>query len=93
MSIDYSGLPEHMRGGMKRYLEHGIMPGDFLTAVLRNDLMEAMGRADETNLYALPSYGRFLYYYAPRGSYGSPENVKAWVEARAADRAREKANG
>jgi hypothetical protein len=43
--IDYSELPEHLRGGMERYLEQGLPPGAFLQHVIANDLREACGRA------------------------------------------------
>lgn len=79
MNIDYSKLPPHMQGGMQRYIENGIGPGDFMFAVLSNDLMGAMGRADDVNLYALPEYGRFLYNDAPANCFGSKEAVIAWI--------------
>lgn len=79
MGIDYSPLPPHMQAGMRRYIEHGIEPGSFLFAVLSNDLMGAMGKADDVNLYALPDYGRFLYNNAPANCFGSKENVIAWT--------------
>lgn len=72
-------LPEHMREGMQSYIEHGIKPGSFLTAVLSNDLMGAIGMADDVNVGKLHAYAVYLYSYAPRGSHGSPEAVKAWV--------------
>lgn len=80
-NIDYSGLPEHMRDGMRLYIERGVPPGSFLTAVLSNDLMGALGKADDTNLHALPAYGRFLYNEAPSPCFGSPEHVRDWCEA------------
>ena len=85
-TIDYSSLPGYMQGGMRRYMELGIAPGHFLTAVLKNDLMEAARRADETNLHALGTYAIFLHSQAPCGSYGSPENVKSWINQRQAER-------
>jgi large subunit ribosomal protein L9 len=36
-----------MIGGLRRYIENGIGPGDFLWAVLTNDLRGAIERADE----------------------------------------------
>lgn len=42
MEIDYSILPEHMRDAMRRYIENGEPVGDFLNAILRNDLMDAL---------------------------------------------------
>ena len=73
------GIPDYMIGGLTRYLLNGIPPGSFLTAVLSNDLMEALGHADYENQTALPAYGTFLYNYAPRNCKGSPEAVREWL--------------
>ena len=73
-------IPEYMRDGMTRYIKRGIPPGSFLTAVLSNDLMGALRKADDTNINAMPAYGRFLYNYAPAGCYGSPDAVDRWVK-------------
>lgn len=72
-------IPPHMWGAVQRYYLHGIPPGNFLTAVLSNDLMEAFGRADDENSDAMRQWVQFLYNYAPRGGHGSPENVRAWM--------------
>ena len=79
--IDYSGLPEHLRGGMQRYIEHGIPPGGFLTAVLENDLAGAFGRADNTSLAALHDIVRWAHWVMPAGAWGSPAKVQAWITA------------
>ncbi len=50
--IDYSGLPDGLRGGMGRYLEYGVMPGHFLSAILANDLRGACGRPYDVNRHA-----------------------------------------
>ena len=77
--IDYSRLPEHMRDGMRLYIEKGYPPGSFQRAVLSNDFMEAFKRADDVNSAAMQEYARFLYNEAPGGCYGSQDNVKAWI--------------
>lgn len=74
-------IPEHMRGAIRRYYFDGISPGGFLTAVLENNLMEALSRADDENRNALPAYGTFLYNYVPAESYGSPAKVDAWLRS------------
>lgn len=74
-----AGVPEHLRSGLVCYLLHHIPPGHFLTAVLENDLMEAMGRADELSLVGLFSLVSFLYNDAPSGAWGSPAKVRAWL--------------
>ena len=73
-------VPEHLRGGVKRYLEHGVPPGDFLTAVLENNLMEAVGRADEHSLAGLKGLCSFLYCDVPRLCRGSSERVEQWIK-------------
>lgn len=77
--MNYSRLPEHMRDGMRLYIEKGIPPGSFMTSVLSNDLMGAMGRADHINQNRLFDYCVFLRSHAPIGSFGSPEHVKDWI--------------
>ena len=74
-------IPPHMRDGVRRYFFNGIAGGSFLTAVLSNDLMGALGKADDENIGALPQYGVFLYNYVPAESFGSPARVKAWLDS------------
>lgn len=82
-----SAIPAHMMGGLRRWIEHGVMPGSFLRAVLENNLKDAVGQADSTNQQLLVAYVIFLYNEAPAACWGSPEKVRAWAEAKAAERA------
>jgi len=75
-------IPVYMIPGLTRYLVDRIAPGDFLMAVLENDLMRALGTADDTNINCLKAYGTFLYNYAPAVCHGSREKVSAWLEGR-----------
>jgi hypothetical protein len=77
---DFREIPQYMHGGIIRYIEDGIMPGDFLSSVLQNDLKGACGAADQNNKHLLWDYVAFLYNNAPSMCWGSPEKVKAWVE-------------
>lgn len=77
--IDYSPLPEHMRGAMERYLENRIEPGGFLTSVLANDLKGAVKRADHINRHRLLEYIDWLLEFGPCGSWGSIGNVRNWL--------------
>lgn len=79
--IDYTELPPHMRDGMRLYMEHGIHPGSFLTAILCNDLLEAAVRADDVNKHLLFEYVQWLYNHAPAGSWGSEENYLRWIKS------------
>lgn len=80
MPIDYSMIPEHCRDGMRRYIEQGVIPGDFLQAVICNDLVLAASRADYINQQCLLDYARFLYN-APAGAWGNLERMQRWSEA------------
>lgn len=76
------GIPERMHGSIKRYLEAHVEPGDFLKAVLCNDLKEACARADDENIHLLARYVTFFYNYAPFHCWGSPQAYEAWIKAR-----------
>ena len=79
-------IPDRMMGGLLRYIEHGISPGHFLTAILENNLQEAVSRADDENMANLPAYSAYLYNEAPAGCYGSPDICRAWMEKKVAER-------
>ena len=72
-------IPERMRGGLTRYVENGIAPGGFLTAVFENNFMEAVGRADDENLQNLPAYANYIYNHVPHWCHGSPTAVSDWI--------------
>lgn len=61
-------IPEHMRGGMLRWILYGIPPGHFLQAVISNDLFGAFSRADDVNAARVQEYCIFLQNYAPIGA-------------------------
>jgi len=69
-----------MQEGMRMWIEHGIDGGGFMMAVLCNDLMGALGKADSTNIARLKDFGMFLYNEVPTGCCGSRGKVKAWSE-------------
>jgi len=72
-------VPEHMREGFIMYIAFGpALPGRFLSSLLSNDLMGAVGRADDINQACLIDWCTFLYNYAPSECYGSAEKFKRW---------------
>ena len=71
-----------MMGAIRRYIDHGIPPGSFLTAVIENNLSEAVGRADNENLENLPAFLAYFYNEAPSPCWGSPAKRQAWVAER-----------
>jgi hypothetical protein len=72
------GIPERMRGAIVRYVEKRIPPGDFLSAVINNDLREACGRADAENKALLPAYVMWFYNWAPSNCWGYPDATERW---------------
>lgn len=74
------GIPERMHGAIIRYYENGIRPGHFLTAVINNDLKEAVNRADSENSQCLKAYVIWFYNQAPGGSWGHADACEKWVE-------------
>jgi len=65
--LDYQGVA-HIAMCMKHILdwyENGHALGSFLTAVVKNNLMEACGTADDTNRPNLSLYTKFLYNNVP----------------------------
>ena len=76
---DGRGVPQHDHGGLVRWVVYGVEPGDFLQAVLKNDLREAIGRADDINRHSLFAIVSWLYNEAPGGCWGSEEKYNNWI--------------
>ena len=67
---------------LREYIEDGRPTNHFLTALLENDLMSCIGRADARNKAALENYVVWLKSFAPGPCYGGKENVAAWIAHR-----------
>ena len=79
-TIDYSLVPvDHMVGAVRRYIEKRIHPGDFLTAVICNDLSKAVAHADADNAKQLVAWVRFFYNEIPAKAWGSKEKMEDWL--------------
>ena len=76
---NYSKLPEHIRGGVQRYIEEGIPPGDFLKAVICNNLKESFARADDINISRMFDIVEFFYNEVPGICWGSELDYKQWL--------------
>lgn len=76
---EYEAIPERMQEGLKRYVIDRLRPGDFITAVIMNDLRNAVGHADDDNLPLLPLYVRWFYNVAPSRCHGSPMAFVEWL--------------
>lgn len=80
---EYDGIvPSYTLDSLIRYAEQGVPTGGFLEAVLANDMMGAMSRADSENRAAIGAICQFVYMEMPIGSWGSREIFHQWVRRR-----------
>lgn len=77
-AVPFSGAAE-----IARYVNLGVPPGSFITALLENNLRDACTCADDLNLSNLPAYVAMLHGKAPAVCWGSPEKVAAWLAVKA----------
>jgi len=72
-------IPEHMLESIKMYVNEKRPVGDFLKAVICNDLREAVGCADDMNIANLPAYVGYFYNEAPGVCWGSRGEMEKWL--------------
>ena len=82
-SNDFEGyqIPSYMQDGLILYINNGIEPGSFMSAVLENNLKQAVIHADSNNMTLIPEYVRFLYAKAPSSVWGSRAKVDAHLDS------------
>jgi hypothetical protein len=73
-------IPERMCPGIVRYIEQGVIPGNFLQAIIKDSLKEAVMYADDENVANIPAYVNYFYNHAPSDCWGSEETMRAWHE-------------
>ncbi len=71
-------VPRHLQAGIARWVLLGVVPGDFLQAVIRNDLFGALGRADVNSRAGMFEICQFFYNGAPSQCFGRPEAIDFW---------------
>jgi len=83
MSIPF--LPPFAKESLDAYFHDRRPVGNFLHAVLCNDLFGAIGRADDINARHLREICQYVYCYIPSICWGSPEKVKKWLDRSAGE--------
>lgn len=68
------------------YVQYGLIPGGFVTAVLSNDLMEAVGRADSENRRDLYEICQYVRDTVPIDGRGSVQKVSSWLKRKSDER-------
>lgn len=72
-------IPRRMRIPILNYIHNRVQPGDFLEAVITNNLSGACARADDENLKNLPAYVAYFHNEAPSQCWGSTQKMDAWL--------------
>lgn len=75
-------IPAHMLEVIERYVEHGTIPGDFIQAVICNNLHDALSLADDDSLRNILAYVGYFYNEAPGACWGSKKKMKEWHESK-----------
>lgn len=79
-------LPATLRGQMRAYIEHGVPPGAFLTALLAGQPRDAFDNVltdpainPRTIDAELPAIMEFRRRFVPEQAYGTQRRVMLWV--------------
>ena len=87
--LNYKTLRVPLRRPMRLYVEYGINPGSFLTAVLCNQLFQSFANADAWNLAAMQSIVGWVYDEMPSTIWGDPERVASHINQKAKERGKQ----
>ena len=71
-------VPPHMRGPLMLWITKAIEPGSFGMAVIRNDLVNALLKADSINRQHLVTIVTWMIDYAPSQCWMDEESIKSW---------------
>jgi len=82
-----AAVPPQILESLRAYAVERRPTGNFLCAVLANNLQQAISYADPGNMLALAAIGRYVYNALPSECWGSPGAVAAWLKARPEDAA------
>lgn len=76
----HSGLADMSQEALKNYFLYALPPGGFLTRLLSNEnVVDVYRSADHWNKDLIGKYISWLDELAPKGSWGSEEDVKSWL--------------
>jgi hypothetical protein len=76
----YHLIPPHMMEKMHAYVNCHAPVGNFLQAIISNNLKMAVLAADPVNMSLIPIYAYWFYMEAaPSRCQGSPEAYRRWI--------------
>jgi len=79
LKAKYPKAPLHILEAIADYAANRTVHGHFVSAVLENDLSEAVFRADKDSLRGLADIVRYVHWEIPNNSHGSRQKVTAWL--------------
>ena len=79
--VNWDTIPNPaMEPGLKIYLETGQLPGDFLQALLSNNLIDVFARADTTNYKLIQDWCWWIHGEFPDNAWGDKATMMSWSE-------------
>ena len=73
-------LPLHLQPGIHRFIDQGIRPGHFLSAILENDLALACRLAHPDVRSRIWDIVAYIDQEAPAGAWGNAQRVERWIQ-------------
>jgi hypothetical protein len=73
-------IPRAIKEQIDNYIDGGVPPAGFLSAMLCNNIRDAVAHADEFNKRALYDIVIYLENFMPNMAWGSPVRVEKWLE-------------
>ena len=73
-------VPEHTQLALENYIIRGYHPGSFLQAVLENNFVNTVCRADHLNQLYLVDIAKWLVHESPSECWGSDQAVYNWID-------------
>lgn len=77
---EYDRIPKETLGRLNNYVLHGVDPGSFLCACLRDRFVESASRADSCNAAALREIALYIYNRMPGGCWGNEKKITQWMD-------------
>jgi hypothetical protein len=74
-------IPPTSAETLANYVYHGLPPGNFLRALLANDLQSAFRYADLHNRDKMQWWALVVHLYCPGDCHGSYEIVDDWIDS------------
>lgn len=72
-------IPPNIKSAIDSYVDHGHSTGGFVYAVLCNDLVEAVARADTESFAFLLHICKYVFNFVPAPCWGSKKKVTNWL--------------